>query len=89
MENMTYSDFRHHLATALDRVNENHTPILVTRQSGKAVVVISLEDFRSYEKTAPLTFSSENAERLNQAFEKLEIDELENEGGLVKNLNKK
>ncbi len=81
MENMTYSDFRSHLASALDRVNESHTPILVTRQSGKAAVVISLEDFRSYEETAHLMSSFKNVERLNQA-----IEELENKGGQVKGL---
>ena len=86
---MTYSDFRHHLANALDRVNEKHIPILVTRESGKAVVVISLEDFKAYEeRTRPIS-SSKSAARLNQTFEELEIDELENEGGLVKDLNKK
>lgn len=37
MENMTYFDFRNSLASALDRVNESHTSILVTGQSGKVV----------------------------------------------------
>ena len=72
MENMTYSDFRSHLASALDKVNDNHVPILVTRQSGKAAIVMSLEDFKSYEETAYLMSSIKNAERLNQAVEQLE-----------------
>lgn len=72
MENMTYSDFRNHLAATLDKVNEDHTPVLVTRQSGKAAVVMSLEDFKSYEATAHLMSSAKNAERLNQAIEQLE-----------------
>ena len=78
---MTYSDFKSHLANALDCVNESRTPILVTQQSGKAVVVISLEDFRSYEETAHLMSNFKNAERLNQT-----IEELGNKGGQVKNL---
>jgi antitoxin YefM len=72
MENMTYSDFRSNLSAALDKVNTNHVPILVTRQSGKAAVVMSLEDFKSYEETAYLMTSIKNAERLNQAIEQLE-----------------
>ena len=72
MENMTYSDFRNHLASALDKVNDNHVPILVTRQSGKAAIVMSLEDFKSYEETAYLMSSIKNVERLNQAIEQLE-----------------
>lgn len=69
---MTYSDFRSHLTAALDKVNDNHTPILITRQSGKAAVVMSLEDFKSYEETAHLMSSAKNAERINQAIKQLE-----------------
>lgn len=72
MENMTYSDFRSHLASAIDKVNDDHVAILVTRQSGKAAVVLSLEDFKSYEETAYLMSSIKNAERLNQSIEQLE-----------------
>lgn len=72
MENMTYSHFRSHLTAALDKVNKNHVPLLVTRQSGEAAVVISLEDFRSYEETAYLMLSTKNAIRLNQAIQQLE-----------------
>ena len=72
MENMTYSDFRSHLTTALDKVNNDHTPILITRQSGKSAVVMSLEDFKSYEATAHLMSSSKNAERINQSVRELE-----------------
>ncbi len=72
MENMSYSDFRSNLAAALDKVTDNHIPILITRQSGKTAVVISLEDFKSYEETAYLMSSAKNAKRLNQAIEELE-----------------
>lgn len=81
MENMTYSDFRGHLASALDKVNKNHTPILITRQSGKPAVVMSFEDFKSYEETAHLMSSINNAARLNEA-----INELENKKGKTKEL---
>lgn len=81
MENMTYSDFRSHLASVLDKVNRDHVPILITRQSGEAAVVMSLEDFKSYEETAYLMLSIKNAERLNQS-----IEELENKKGKVRKL---
>ncbi len=72
MENITYSDFRNNLSRALDKVNDDHVPILITRQSGKPAVVLSLEDFKSYEETAYLMSSIRNAERLNQAIKQLE-----------------
>ncbi len=72
MDTMSYSAFRNHLAKTLDKVNEDHTPVIITRQNGKPAVVISLEDFKSYEETAHLMASSKNAERLNQAISEIE-----------------
>ena len=72
MENMTYSDFRSCLATTLDKVIEDHVPVLITRRSGKAAVVLSLEDYNSYEETAHLMSSNKNAARINEAIEQLE-----------------
>lgn len=72
METVSYSAFRGHLASILDKVNENHKPITITRQNGKPTVVMSLEDFESYEETAYLMASPKNAERLNRAIHQLE-----------------
>ncbi len=68
MENISYSAFRSHLARMLDKVNEDHEPVLVTRQNGKPAVLVSLEDFKSYEETAYLMASPPNAERLNRSI---------------------
>jgi len=72
METMSYTTFRNHLASALDKVNTDHTPVLITRQNGDPAVVLSLDDFKSYEETAYLMSSTKNAQRLNQAIEQLE-----------------
>lgn len=72
MDTISYSAFRSNLATTLDRVNDNHKPIMITRQNGKPAVVISLEDFQAYEETAYLMASPKNAERLNQAIAEAE-----------------
>jgi antitoxin YefM len=68
MDAISYSAFRSHLASMLDKVNEDHMPLLVTRQNGKPAVVMSLEDFKSYEETLYLMASPKNAKRLNQAI---------------------
>jgi antitoxin YefM len=68
MDTISYSAFRSQLASTLDKVNDDHKPILITRQNGKPAVVISLEDFQAYEETAYLMASPKNAERLNQAI---------------------
>jgi antitoxin YefM len=53
-------------------VNDDHLPILITRQNGKPAVVISLEDFKAYEETAYLMASPKNAQRLNEAIAEIE-----------------
>lgn len=65
---MSYTAFRNDLASVLDKVNDDHKPVLITRQNGKPAVVISLEDFQAYEETAYLMASPKNAARLNDAI---------------------
>lgn len=52
MRSISYSDLRKNLASALDAVTADHEPIVITRERGKpAAVLMSLEDFASYEET--------------------------------------
>ena len=76
MDTISYSAFRSHLASTLDSVNDNHKPILITRQNGKPAVLLSLEDYHSYEETTYLMSSSNNMTRLNQAIEQVETNTL-------------
>lgn len=68
MDTITCTEFRNNLAKVLDKVNDNHKPVLITRQNAKPVVVISLEDFQAYEETAYLMASPKNAARINEAI---------------------
>ena len=52
MDTMSYSDFRSQLAATLDKVNESHTAVLVTRENDKPVVVMSLQDFNQIKASA-------------------------------------
>ncbi|KTD31091.1 type II toxin-antitoxin system Phd/YefM family antitoxin [Legionella maceachernii] len=72
MDVISYSALRNNLANTLDKVNEDHVSILITRQNGKPAVIMSLDDFKSYEETAYLMSSPKNAERLNQAIAEVE-----------------
>ena len=51
MEVMTYSHFREKLAAVLDAVSNNSTVVKITRQNGKAAVVMSLEDWERDQET--------------------------------------
>ena len=72
MDTMSYSAFRNQLASTIDKVNEDHQPVLITRQKGKPAILMSVEDFKSYEETAYLMASPKNMLRLNRAIEELE-----------------
>jgi len=72
MEAISYTNLRSNLATILDKVEEDHSPVLITRQKGTPAVLISLEDYNAFEETAYLMRSPENAKRLNRSIEQLE-----------------
>ncbi len=73
MRTTSYSDLRKNLASALDAVTADHEPIVITRERGKpAAVLMSLEDFASYEETRYLLRSPANAERLMESVAELE-----------------
>ena len=56
----------------MDRVIEDHAPVIVTRKGESSVVIVSLDDFRSLEETAYLLRSPTNARRLLMAVAELE-----------------
>ena len=49
---------------------------MITRQKGKPAVLMSVEDFNSYEETAYLMASPENARRLNHAIADVDAGEV-------------
>ncbi len=77
MDTISYTDFRSKLASILDKVNQDHIPMLITRRNGEPAVVMSLKDFQSYDETAYLMASPKNAKRLNDAISEIENDEVE------------
>jgi antitoxin YefM len=73
MRTTSYSDLRKNLAALIDRVSADHEPILITRDRGRPpAVLMSLEDFASYEETRYLLESPANAARLRASIESLE-----------------
>lgn len=74
MKIISYSSLKINLANILDEVNDNYSPVIVTKQNGKAVVIISVEDYKSYEETAYLMASLKNAKRLNDVITEIEAN---------------
>jgi antitoxin YefM len=71
MDTITYSTARAKLADTMDRVCDDHEPIIVTRGGQQAVVMMSLDDFKSLEETAYLLRSPKNAQRLLESMASL------------------
>jgi antitoxin YefM len=80
VDTLSYSAFRNQLASVLDKVNNDHKPVMITRQNGKPAIVMSVEDFQSYEETAYLMASPRNAERLHQAIAEVEAGQAVQKG---------
>ena len=71
MDAITYSSARANLARTMDRVCEDHEPLIITRNGQQSVVMLSLEDFTALEETSYLLRSPTNAKRLMTAIEQL------------------
>jgi antitoxin YefM len=71
MDAITYSTARANLARTMDRVCEDHAPIIITRNGGQSVVMVSLDDYQALEETAYLLRNPANARRLLSAVGQL------------------
>jgi len=78
MDAISYSLARANLAKTMDRVCEDHTPLIITRQKEASVVMLSLADYQALAETAYLLRNPNNARRLLNA-----VDELAAGGGMA------
>ena len=81
MNTITYSQARSRLAETLDKVCDDHAPVIITRRNADSVVMMSLADYQAFEETAYLLRSPKNARRLLES-----VDELASRGGTTRDL---
>ena len=72
MDTISYTVARANLAATMNRVCDDHEPLIITRNSEQAVVMMSLEDYKALEETAYLLRSTKNAQRLLTSIAQLE-----------------
>ena len=72
MDVLSYSDTRANLKRVMDKVVEDRSPVVVTRQKGEAVVMVSLADWNAMEETLHLLSAPANAERLRAGIAQLD-----------------
>jgi antitoxin YefM len=81
MDAISYSHARGQLAKTMEKVCDDHAPVIITRKNQRSVVLLSLEDYQALEETAYLLRSPKNARRLLES-----VAELESGGGTEREL---
>ena len=81
MDAVNYSYTRQNLTAVMDKVGQDHAPVMITRQKGEPVVMMALADYNALEETAYLLRSPKIAQRLMSAMESLRSKE-----GIVREL---
>jgi antitoxin YefM len=76
MEIVTYSETRANLKAIMDRAVNDHIPIAITRQRGKPVVMIDLDDWNAMQETMYLLSTPNNAKRLMESIADAEAGKL-------------
>lgn len=81
MKTLSSTELRANLSAVMDRVNDDHEPVIVHRAKGKPVVIVSLEDWASMDETTYLLSSPANAQMLREGIAALNRGE-----GIVRTL---
>jgi antitoxin YefM len=68
MAQVSYSELRNNLASYMDAVCDDRSPLLVTRQHARSVVLISEEEYEGLMETVHLLKSPANAARLMRSI---------------------
>ena len=69
MKVANYSEFRKNLKSRLDDVTANNDLLVVHRQGGKSVVVMSLDEYNGIDETQYLLSTRANRQSLKKALE--------------------
>lgn len=75
MQTVSYSEARDNLKKVIDQAVVSRAPILITRQRGENVVMVSAEEWAGMEETLHLMSSPANAERLMEAVRGFDADD--------------
>lgn len=72
MQTVSYSEARDNLKKVIDKAVADRAPILITRQRGENVVMISAEEWAGMEETLHLMSSPANTKHLLDGIKELD-----------------
>jgi antitoxin YefM len=76
MDAFTYTNVRKNFSAKMDKVCDDHAPIIITRQNAKPVIMMSLEDYNALEETLYLMRSPKNYSRLLASVENVNLQQV-------------
>ena len=68
MDAITYTDLRQNMKTYMDRVIQDHDPLIITRKNNENVVLISVDEYNSLIETNYLLSNEANVEHLKKSI---------------------
>jgi antitoxin YefM len=68
MDAITYTDLRQNLKTYMDRVFQDHEPLIIARKNNENVVLLSSDEYNSLIETNYLLSNEANAEHLKKSI---------------------
>ena len=71
MHTVSYSEARENLKSVLDKTVADRAPVMITRQRGENVVLVSATEWAGMEETLHLLSSPANAKHLLEGIERL------------------
>ncbi len=77
MQVVNYTEARNNFKFILDQVCDDFEPMIITRKSGSAAVLISIDEYNSFKETAYLLSTPVNASRLAESLKQSGRGEIE------------
>lgn len=74
MDTVNYSEARNDFSQMMEKVCDDHAPVIITRKNSRSVVMMSFDDFEALEETAYLLRSPKNARRLLESVAEPQTD---------------
>ena len=68
MDAITYTNLRQNLKSYMDKVFNDHDPLIITRKNNENVVLMSVDEYNSLMETNYLLSNKTNAEHLQKSI---------------------
>lgn len=69
MDAINYTDLRKNLKSFLDKVYNNHEPLIITRKNNENIVLLSIDDYNSFMETIYLLSNTSHSKRILSSLE--------------------